>query len=139
MRQASTQLSVVTAGKGLGEITDSVRTWVASQGMTNGLLTLFCRHTSASLLIQENADPDVRTDLETFFAQIAPEGRGLYVHDTEGPDDMPAHIRAALTQTQLSIPLNQGQLMLGTWQGIYVFEHRSAPHRREILLQLMGE
>lgn len=139
MRQASTQLSVVTPGKGLGEITDSVRTWVGSQGMTNGLLTLFCRHTSASLLIQENADPDVRTDLESFFARIAPEARGLYVHDTEGPDDMPAHIRAALTQTQLSIPLEQGQLMLGTWQGIYVFEHRNAPHRREIVLQLMGE
>jgi secondary thiamine-phosphate synthase enzyme len=139
MRQASTQISVVTRGKGLGEITDSVRTWVASQGMTNGLLTLFCRHTSASLLIQENADPDVRTDLETFFARIAPEGRGLYVHDTEGPDDMPAHIRAALTQTQLSIPLDHGQLTLGTWQGIYVFEHRSTPHRREIVLQLMGE
>lgn len=139
MRQASTQISVVTRGKGLGEITDSVRTWVASQGMTSGLLTLFCRHTSASLLIQENADPDVRTDLETFFARIAPEGRGLYVHDTEGPDDMPAHIRAALTQTQLSIPLDHGQLTLGTWQGIYVFEHRSTPHRREIVLQLMGE
>jgi secondary thiamine-phosphate synthase enzyme len=139
MRQASTQISIMTRGKGLGEITDSVRTWVASQGMTNGLLTLFCRHTSASLLIQENADPDVRTDLETFFARIAPEGRGLYVHDTEGPDDMPAHIRAALTQTQLSIPIDHGQLTLGTWQGIYVFEHRSTPHRREIVLQLMGE
>ncbi|HTJ02970.1 MAG TPA: secondary thiamine-phosphate synthase enzyme YjbQ [Methylovirgula sp.] len=139
MRQASTQISIMTRGKGLGEITDSVRTWVASQGMTNGLLTLFCRHTSASLLIQENADPDVRTDLETFFARIAPEGRGLYVHDTEGPDDMPAHIRAALTQTQLSIPIDHGQLALGTWQGIYVFEHRSTPHRREIVLQLMGE
>lgn len=139
MRQASTRLTVATQGKGLVEITDPVAAWVKAQAMTDGLLTLFCRHTSASLLIQENADPDVRTDLESFFARIAPEGRGLYVHDTEGPDDMPAHIRAALTQTQLSIPLERGKLVLGTWQGIYVFEHRQAPHRREIVLQLMGE
>jgi secondary thiamine-phosphate synthase enzyme len=106
--------------------------------VTTGLLTLFCRHTSASLLIQENADPDVRKDLEAFFAKIAPEG-GLYVHDAEGPDDMPAHIRSALTQIQLSIPVESGRMQLGTWQGIYLFEHRRAPHRREIVLHLVGE
>jgi secondary thiamine-phosphate synthase enzyme len=100
---------------------------------------LFCRHTSASLLIQENADPDVRKDLEAFFEKLAPEGRGLYIHDTEGPDDMPAHIRSALTQTRLSIPVEAGRPLLGTWQGIYLFEHRSAPHRREIVLHLIGE
>jgi secondary thiamine-phosphate synthase enzyme len=138
MRIASTRLAVATPGKALVEITDPVCQWVAAQAMTSGLLTLYCRHTSASLLIQENADPDVRTDLESFFARIAPEGRGLYVHETEGPDDMPAHIRSALTQTQLSIPLDAGRLVLGTWQGIYVFEHRSMAHRREIVLSLMG-
>ncbi len=116
-----------------------MREWLAAQKMASGLLTLFCRHTSASLLIQENADPDVRRDLEDFFARLVPEGRGLYVHDTEGPDDMPAHIRAALTQTQLSIPVENGRMLLGTWQGIYVFEHRSAGSRREIVLHLNGE
>ena len=99
---------------------------------------MWCRHTSASLLVQENADPDVRRDLETFFARIAPEGRGLYVHDAEGPDDMPAHIRAALTQTQLSIPVADGRMALGTWQGIYLYEHRSAPHHRQLVLHLIG-
>lgn len=106
--------------------------------MSSGLLTIYCRHTSASLLIQENADPDVRTDLESYFEDIAPESRN-YVHDTEGPDDMPAHIRTALTSVQLSIPLVQGALALGTWQGIYLFEHRSRPHRREIVLHLLGD
>jgi secondary thiamine-phosphate synthase enzyme len=138
-RQAQHRLAVTTAGKGLVEITGSVAQWVGEQAMTRGLLTLFCRHTSASLLIQENADPDVRKDLEDFFARLVPEGRGLYVHDTEGPDDMPAHIRAALTQTQVSIPVDAGRMALGTWQGIYVFEHRAAPHRREIVLSLIGE
>jgi secondary thiamine-phosphate synthase enzyme len=138
MRQTQHTLTVATRRKGLVEITADVRKWVATQGMTSGLLTLFCRHTSASLIIQENADPDVRTDLENFFADIAPETRD-YVHDTEGPDDMPAHIRAALTGVQLSIPLAQGQLMLGTWQGIFLFEHRSKPHRREIVLHLAGD
>jgi secondary thiamine-phosphate synthase enzyme len=139
MRQARTHLTIATSGKGLVEITKPARDFVAAQNMTTGLLTLFCRHTSASLLIQENADPDVRQDLEDFFARLAPEGRGLYVHDTEGPDDMPAHIRSALTQTQLSIPIEDGRMALGTWQGIYLFEHRRAGHQREIVLHLIGE
>ncbi|MGA3302150.1 MAG: secondary thiamine-phosphate synthase enzyme YjbQ [Methylovirgula sp.] len=139
MRQTLARLSIETQGKGLVEITGQVREWLATQKMANGLLTLFCRHTSASLLIQENADPDVRRDLEDFFARLVPEGRGLYVHDTEGPDDMPAHIRAALTQTQLSIPVEERRMLLGTWQGIYLFEHRSAGSRREIVLHLIGE
>ena len=139
MRQASHRLQIATGGRGLVEITGVVTSWVAAQGIVNGLATLFCRHTSASLLIQENADPDVRADLETFFRKLAPEGRGLYLHDEEGPDDMPAHIRAALTQSQLSIPVENGRLALGTWQGIYLFEHRQAPRRREIALHLIGE
>ncbi len=139
MRQALHRLAIVTPGKGLVEITEPVRNWIAAQAMATGLLTLFCRHTSASLLIQENADPDVRQDLESFFERLVPEGRGLYVHETEGQDDMPAHIRAALTQTQLSIPVDGGRMVLGTWQGIYLFEHRSAGHRREIVLALIGE
>ena len=138
MRQASKTLAFRTAGKGLTEITGPVSEWVAGAGMATGLLTLFCRHTSASLLVQENADPDVRTDLEAFFERIAPEG-GRYVHDSEGADDMPAHIRAALTSVQLSIPLAGGRLALGTWQGIYLFEHRRSPHRREVALHLIGE
>jgi secondary thiamine-phosphate synthase enzyme len=138
MRQALNHLTVPTRGKGLTEITAEVARFVAESGIATGLLTIFCRHTSASLLIQENADPDVRTDLTSFFARIAPEGAG-YVHDTEGPDDMPAHIRTALTQTSIGIPVERGRLVLGTWQGIYLFEHRSAPHRREIVLHLLGE
>jgi secondary thiamine-phosphate synthase enzyme len=138
MRQAQHTLTVATRGKGLVEITDDVRKWVSGQGITNGLLTLFCRHTSASLIIQENADADVRTDLETFFEDLAPETRD-YVHDTEGADDMPAHIRTALTGVQLSIPVADGKPMLGTWQGIYLFEHRARPHRREVALHLLGE
>jgi secondary thiamine-phosphate synthase enzyme len=112
--------------------------WAAGQGMTSGLLTVFCRHTSASLLIQENADPDVRRDLEDHFARLAPESAG-YRHQDEGPDDMPAHLRTALTQVQLSIPLVAGRLALGTWQGLYLFEHRRRPHRREIVLHLIGD
>lgn len=127
-----------TSGKGLTEITGGVRDWVNSAGIGTGLLTLFIRHTSASLLIQENADPSVLRDLKVFFERIAPEAFA-YAHDTEGPDDMPAHIRAALTQTYLSIPVSNGQLTLGTWQGIYLFEHRLRPHRREIVLHLIGE
>jgi secondary thiamine-phosphate synthase enzyme len=138
MRQAQHVLPVATKGKGLVEITREVAGWVSQQKIETGLLTLFCRHTSASLIIQENADPDVRTDLEAFFEDIAPESRA-YVHDTEGPDDMPAHIRTALTGMQLSIPLAQSALMLGTWQGIYLFEHRARPHRREVVLHLIGE
>jgi secondary thiamine-phosphate synthase enzyme len=139
MRQALRRLIVATEGKGLVEITEPVQKWLGAQAIATGLLTLFCRHTSASLLIQENADPDVRKDLETFFEKLVPEGRGLYIHETDGPDDMAAHIRSALTQTQLSIPVESGRLQLGTWQGIYLFEHRRAPHRREIVLHLMGE
>jgi secondary thiamine-phosphate synthase enzyme len=112
---------------------------VDGQGIRSGLLTVFCRHTSASLLIQENAAPEVRQDLEAFFGQLAPEDAGRYAHDDEGPDDMPAHIRAALTQVQLTIPVIEGQLALGTWQGIYLFEHRRRPHERELALHLMGE
>lgn len=138
MRQAQHILTIATRGKGLVEFTAEVRDWAARQTMNSGLLTLFCRHTSASLLIQENADPDVRTDMQNFYDDLVPEA-GDYVHTTEGPDDMPAHIRASLTQTQLSIPLAQGQLVLGTWQGIYLFEHRTRPHRREIVLHLVGE
>ena len=138
MRQASQTLSVATQGKGLVPITGAVAAWVAQQDMVTGLLTVFIRHTSASLLIQENADPTVRADLETFLSWLAPENVG-YRHAAEGPDDMPAHIRSALTQTQLSIPLLQGRLALGQWQGVYLWEHRRAPHQREVVLHLLGE
>lgn len=131
-------LHVETRGRGLLDITAQVADFARRAKMRDGLLTLFCRHTSASLLIQENADPSVLRDLETVFARLAPDGAG-YSHDTEGPDDMPAHIRAALTQTHLAIPLIGGALTLGTWQGVYLFEHRRRPHRREIALHLIGE
>ena len=137
MRQAIHTLAIETQ-KGLAEITGPVAHWVGGQGIGTGLLTLFCRHTSCSLLIQENADPDVRADLEVYFEKIAPEGPG-YVHVAEGPDDMPAHIRAALTAVSLSIPVEQGRMVLGTWQGIYLFEHRRRPHRREVSMHLIGE
>ena len=139
MRQAHNRIRVETQGRGLVEISRPILKWFEVQAMTEGLLTVFCRHTSASLLIQENADPDVQTDLETFFSRIAPEGRGLYIHDAEGPDDMPAHIRAALTQTTLTIPFTVDGPVLGTWQGIYLFEHRTAPHRREVFVHAIGE
>ena len=139
MRQASGCLSVETRGKGLIEITGEVSAWLGRQSIETGLLTLFCRHTSASLTIQENADPDVRVDLEAFFEAIAPEDPGRYVHRLEGPDDMPAHIRSALTDTSLSIPVADGRMVLGTWQGIFLFEHRAQPHRREVVLHLAGE
>ena len=138
MRQASTMLTIESRGKGLADFTRDVVAWVREQRLDEGLLTLFCRHTSASLLIQENAAAEVRTDLADYFERIAPEG-GHYAHDDEGPDDMPAHIRAALTQTHLAIPLFDGRLVLGTWQGIYLFEHRRRPHRRTIALHLIGE
>lgn len=138
MRQAAHRLAVATRGQGLVEITGEVAAWVAAQDVANGLLTLFCRHTSASLLIQENADPDVRRDLEDYFARLAPESGG-YRHQEEGADDMPAHLRAALTQVYLGVPLLGGRLALGTWQGIYLFEHRAGPHRREVVLQLLGD
>jgi len=139
MRQASTALEVPTSGQRLYEITREVARWVAEQDMREGLLTIFCRHTSASLLIQENAAPEVRDDLIAFFARIAPEDRNLYAHDDEGPDDMPAHLKTALTQVSLTIPLIDGRLALGTWQGIYLFEHRRQPHRRSVALHLLGE
>ncbi|MES1971869.1 MAG: secondary thiamine-phosphate synthase enzyme YjbQ [Pseudomonadota bacterium] len=139
MRQATGTLTIETQRQGLAEITREVERWVAAQDMTAGLLTLFCRHTSASLLIQENAAPEVRSDLEAYFARIAPEDPAAYAHDDEGPDDMPAHLRTALTLVQLSIPLIDRRLALGTWQGIYLFEHRRRPHRRSLALHLIGE
>ena len=137
MRQATHTLTVATNGQGLVPITRPVEAWVAEQGVTTGLVTLFIRHTSASLLVQENADPTVRADLEAFFKWLVPENVG-YRHNSEGPDDMPAHIRSALTQTQLSIPIADGRMVLGTWQGIYLWEHRAAAHRREVALHLFG-
>lgn len=139
MHQAVHTLTVATKGPGLVEITDAVARFVGQAGIETGLLTLFCRHTSASLLIQENADPDVRADLEAWFERAAPENDPHYTHTTEGPDDMPSHIRAALTQTSLSIPVAGGRLALGTWQGVYLFEHRRAPHRREVVLHVIGD
>ncbi|MEG3082386.1 secondary thiamine-phosphate synthase enzyme YjbQ [Sphingomonas sp. PB2P12] len=137
MRQATTVLTIETTRQGLVEVTDQIARWTREQRLTEGLLTIFCRHTSASLLIQENAAPEVRTDIEDYFARIAPESRA-YLHDDEGPDDMPAHLRTALTQVQLSIPLIDGRLALGTWQGIYLFEHRRRPHRRTLALHVIG-
>lgn len=139
MKQATGSLTIETRRQGLVEITREIAAWVARQGMSAGLLTIFCRHTSASLLIQENAAPEVRSDLEAYFDRIAPEDSSAYAHDDEGPDDMPAHLRTALTTVQLSIPLVDGRLALGTWQGIYLFEHRRRPHRRELALHLIGE
>ncbi len=139
LRQSSTTITVDTRGRGLVEITRPVAIWVGESGMTSGLLTLFVRHTSASLLIQENADPDVRADLDRFFARLVPDGDPLFRHRDEGPDDMPAHVRSALTAVQLSVPLADGRLVLGTWQGLYVWEHRHRPHRREVALHLLGE
>ena len=138
LRQARHEIAVTTPGQGLHEITREVAGWVAGQGVRDGLLTLFIRHTSASLTIQENADPDVVRDLNDFFRRVVPEDPRLYRHTSEGPDDMPAHIRAALTQTHLAIPVGDGRLALGTWQGIYVFEHRTRPHRRRVSLHLIG-
>ncbi len=139
MRQFTHRLQVATRGKGLYDITAGVAQWVAAQSIQTGLLTVFIQHTSASLTIQENADPDVVFDLNRFFERLVPEDNRLYRHTIEGPDDMPAHIRAALTLTQLSIPVAEGRLALGTWQGIYVFEHRAAHHRRSVALHLLGE
>jgi len=139
MRQAHTTVAVDTRGRGLTEITRRIVDWVGGAGVTNGLLTVFVRHTSASLLIQENADPGVQRDLERFFSRLAPDGDRLFEHDTEGPDDMPAHVRSALTATQLSVPLLDGRLALGTWQGIYLYEHRLRGQRREVVLHLIGD
>jgi secondary thiamine-phosphate synthase enzyme len=139
MRQTHTQLTLATRGKGLHEFTERVTRWLAEAKARDGLLTLFVRHTSASLVIQENADPDVQRDLEAFLSRLVPEHDPLYAHTLEGPDDMPAHVRAALTQTQLSIPVIAGRMALGTWQGIYLFEHRRAGHGRQVVAHFIGD
>jgi secondary thiamine-phosphate synthase enzyme len=138
LQQSAHTLEIQTRGQRLYEITSPITEWVHQQRIQTGLLTIFCRHTSASLLIQENADPTVRSDIEAYFNRLAPEN-GPYDHDSEGPDDMPAHLKTALTQVQLSIPVVNGALALGTWQGIYLFEHRTHPHRRQLVLHLIGE
>ena len=138
MKQSFQTVTIQTRGPGLYEFTGAVQAFVQGEGIENGLLTCFVRHTSASLVIQENADPDVQKDLQDFFAHLATSGP-RFRHTAEGPDDMPSHIRAALTQTSIGIPLHKGRLALGTWQGIYVFEHRDAPHRREVVLQILGD
>lgn len=139
MRQARTTLVAVTPGRGLHEVTGAVRDWVAATGIRDGLLTLFLRHTSASLLVQENADPTVRDDLDRFLARLVPDGDPLFEHVDEGPDDMPAHVRATLTAVQVSIPVADGAPRLGTWQGVFVWEHRRRGHRREIAAHLIGD
>lgn len=139
MRQAQHTLNIETQGQGLYEVTDQVVSWVKQQGIDQGLLSVFCTHTSASLTIQENADSDVQRDLMTFFANLVADDPSLYRHTSEGADDMPAHIKSALTDVSLSIPVGQGRPVLGTWQGIYLFEHRTRPHSRRVILQLMGD
>ncbi len=138
LRQAQDPLELSTRGRGFTDFTAQVARWLQQQQAKEGLCTVFVQHTSASLLISENADPDVRGDLERFFARLVPDGDPLFVHDAEGPDDMPSHIRSALTQTTLGIPVRAGALMLGTWQGLYLWEHRNAPHRRTVLLHYVG-
>ncbi len=139
MKQFTHRLQVPTRGQGLYEISGPVTRWVEERGVSTGLLTVFVQHTSASLTIQENADPDVIHDLNAFFSRLVPEDDKWYRHTVEGPDDMPAHIRTALTQTHLSIPVHEGRLALGTWQGIYLFEHRTRSHSRSVVLHLVGE
>jgi secondary thiamine-phosphate synthase enzyme len=139
LRQALHELKLATRGRGLYEFTDHAAAWVSENHFNDGLLTLHVRHTSASLLIQENADPDVRRDLEEFFARLVPDGDPLFIHTAEGEDDMPAHVRSVLTAVNLSIPIVRGRLALGTWQGIYLWEHRHAPHSRLITLHFVGE
>ncbi len=139
MRQALGEITCRTSGPGLYEVTGEVRAWADGQDIRDGLLTVYLPHTSASLVIQENADPDVRADLEDFFSNLVARGPANYRHRAEGPDDMPAHIRTALTQSQLSIPFEDGGPALGTWQGIYLFEHRDRPHTRRLKLHLIGE
>lgn len=139
MRQLNSSLSVNTHGRRIYDITGEVKSWAQAGGMNTGLLTLYIRHTSASLLINENYDPDVVDDLERFFARLVPDGDALFRHTSEGPDDMPAHVRTALTQVSLSIPLVEGKLALGTWQGIFLFEHRHEPYTRRVVMHLMGE
>jgi secondary thiamine-phosphate synthase enzyme len=139
LRQYTHRLPVDTQGKGLYDITGRIAEWVGGRDVKDGLLTIFIQHTSASLTIQENADPDVVHDLAVFFSRLVPEDNRLYKHTCEGPDDMPAHIRSALTLTQLSVPVEHSRMALGTWQGVYVFEHRARAHRRTVLLHLLGE
>jgi secondary thiamine-phosphate synthase enzyme len=139
MRQAQETVTIATEGPGLYEFTDAVARWTAGQDITTGLLTLFSRHTSASLVIQENADPQVMDDLQRFFRRLVPNGDPLFQHTAEGPDDMPAHVKSALTATSLNVPVGKGKPLLGTWQGIYLFEHRTQPHRRQVTLHLVGE
>jgi secondary thiamine-phosphate synthase enzyme len=139
VKQLTQQLHISTHGKGLYEFTDKIESWLATEKPRTGLVTVFCQHTSASLVIQENADPEVVADLADFMTRLVPEDTRLYRHTAEGPDDMTSHIRSALTLTQLSIPIHNGRLALGTWQGVYLFEHRERPHRREIVLHLLME
>lgn len=139
LRQACHELTLATRGRGLYDFTAEVEAWIAREKFRTGLVTLHLKHTSASLLIQENADPDVRTDLENFFKRLVPDGDPLFRHTCEGPDDMPAHVRTALTAVNLSLPLQQGRLALGTWQGIYLWEHRRAAHSRRVALHFIGE
>ena len=139
LRQSFHEITIKTRGRGLYEFTDEAASWLAKDNFKDGLLTLHLRHTSASLLIQENADPDVRRDLESFFSRLVRDGDPLFVHTAEGDDDMPAHIRTALTTVNLSIPFHNGRLALGTWQGIYVWEHRGAPHLRHVAMHFIGE
>jgi len=139
MRQAHATFDVRTPGRGLVEITPQVARWLAGTGIATGLVTLFIRHTSASLLVQENADPEVQRDLERFLARLVPDGDALFEHVSEGADDMPAHVRAALTATSLSVPVVGGRMVLGTWQGLYVFEHRRRGHARQVVGHLIGE
>ena len=138
LRQANHELTLATRGRGLYEFTRDVEAWLARQGFQQGLLTLHLRHTSASLLIQENADPDVRADLDRFFARLVPDGDPLFEHDAEGPDDMPAHVRSVLTATSIGIPVHGGKLALGTWQGVYLWEHRTRAHQRKITVTVLG-
>jgi len=139
VRQLFHELTIPTRGRGLLEFTGQVECWIAENKLRNGLLTLHLRHTSASLLIQENADPGVRRDLDAFFARLAPDGDPLFIHTAEGDDDMPAHIRTALTAVNLSLPIQAGRLTLGTWQGIYLWEHRLRPHSRSVVMHYLGE
>ncbi len=139
MRQRIETLPIDTHGRGMIDITQEIRRVLGASGLTSGLCTVFVRHTSASLLVQENADPSVRIDFERFMAKLVPDGDALFSHDDEGPDDMPAHVRSALTQTSLGIPFVDGRLVLGTWQGLYLWEHRRRPHHRSVVVHLLGE
>jgi secondary thiamine-phosphate synthase enzyme len=138
LKQSVYKLEISTRGQGLYEFTSSIREWLGQQGIETGLLTVFCRHTSASLLIQENADPTVKVDIKNYFDRLAPESK-TYIHNDEGADDMPAHLKTALTAVQVSIPVVHGRMVLGTWQGVYLFEHRVRSHTRQIVLHVMGE